>query len=414
MPCTREYNESYVTVNEQIAESDDIPTEATDLSTKEFYQAARAEVVQRLLLRDQTLFAYIVAAGAYVGFVIQPNLNSGANVSDVLVGALMTFFLPILSLVFAYVMLQHHIMIGRLGDYIRSLYPENTNHWDQYYIAWTDRAYLTARTMSQALLLIFPICYAGIFFLKNFQIIVSSTLLSWVTGIIVLFDIGVIFYIVSLHVHAYSVRRQTDYPDLSGKTLERKGDPIEIGRPYRKLLASLSVFRGGVGLSLLVLSYWGLSNFGWLSIMLFAAAQLSDQIDGALARRISIPTLTGYLQDSIADKLLTVGCLLALSSEFAYVDIILFFVVCRELVTLALRLLRKNSEEFVQTARIVSIAYYTLMRSSILCFLLYFLDGAVQFQGLLIQAGYCFLFFALIAGWFSAFSIQFQKGRNFT
>jgi len=45
-------------------------------------------------------------------------------------------------------------------------------------------------------------------------------------------------------------------------------------------------------------------------------AEGSDLIDGAIARKFSRPTLAGYMQDSIADKIFNFGCLLALTTEF--------------------------------------------------------------------------------------------------
>lgn len=210
-------------VIDQTKGAENFPVDVPGDQKKDFYVAARAEVVQRLALRDQSLFAYIVAAGTYIGFILQPKINQNNRFEDVFIGCALTLVLPILSLVFAYVILQHHIMIGRLGDYVRMLYPDHINHWDRYYITWKDRSYLKARTMSQALLLSLPVCYAGVFFLSNFRLITSSPLLKWVAGITGLCDILVIIYIVVLHIQAYKIRRQTDFPRLMEEPVVEAG-----------------------------------------------------------------------------------------------------------------------------------------------------------------------------------------------
>jgi hypothetical protein len=184
----------------------------SDEQNRMFYQAARAEVVQRLSLRDQSLVAYVVAAGAYLGFIVQPQLKPTAQTDEIIAGSAIVIVLPILSLLFTYVILQHHIVIGRLGEYARQLYPTSFNSWDNFYASWKDRSYLTARTMSQALLLIMPIGYTGVFILRDFHTIVSSSLLILTVSCVISLDVFVVALIIRLHVRAYLIRRRTDYP----------------------------------------------------------------------------------------------------------------------------------------------------------------------------------------------------------
>lgn len=174
---------------------------------------------------------------------------------------------------------------------------------------------------------------------------------------------------------------------------------VKGGRPYGKTLGAIAIFRGSIGALLLILSYWDWSNFGWAPVTLFIAAHLSDHLDGAIARRLSNPTAIGYLQDSIADKLLTVGCLLAISRTMPFVDIILFFVVCREFLVLAARFLDWKGKENIQKGRFVSVIYYGFLRASIMCFLLSFIDIASESNAMLVQVAYLLLLVALITGW---------------
>lgn len=196
----------------------------TDDQMTEFYQAARSEVVQRLRLRDQALFAYIVTAGVYIGFLVQPNLTEVKTTDEILLGCAAAFVLPILSLVFTYVILQHHSMIGKLGDYVRSLYPDDFNHWDNFYLNWTDRGYLTARTASQAFLLVLPICYTGVFFILNNDFILSTRWLVWAAGFTIFWDTLVVLTIIRLHVVAYKDRRKSDFPKTT------RGDGVSEGK----------------------------------------------------------------------------------------------------------------------------------------------------------------------------------------
>jgi hypothetical protein len=180
-----------------------------------FYQSARSELIQRLALRDQSLIAYIASAGAYFGFVVQGSYKNTNAGSDVLSEAAIVVVLPIISLVFTYVILQHHVMIGKLGEYTRLLFPSGYNHWDHTYASWEDKRYLSARTISQALLLILPLGYTAIFAMSTLPRVLRDPPVLLVVGTVLLFDVAVFFMIVRLQVWAYELRRQTDYTQLS-------------------------------------------------------------------------------------------------------------------------------------------------------------------------------------------------------
>jgi hypothetical protein len=119
----------------------------------QFYESARDELIQRLALRDQTMIAYIATAGAYFGFIVAPAEGASSAAGQPATQLALMMALPVISLVFTYIITQHHVMIGRIGVYTRSVYPDSDSHWDHHYVNWEDKRYLSARTVSQGLLL---------------------------------------------------------------------------------------------------------------------------------------------------------------------------------------------------------------------------------------------------------------------
>ena len=175
-----------------------------------FYESARAEMISRITLRDQSLIAYIATAGAYFGFIVERRSDKIGTTSDILLECAIVLVLPILSLVFTYVILQHHIMIGKLGEYTRSIFPAGNPHWDHTYASWNDKRYLSARTIAQALLLIMPVAYTALFVFRVFPAL-KSDIDRLIVSSVLLFDGGALLMIVRLQVWAFQLRRTTDY-----------------------------------------------------------------------------------------------------------------------------------------------------------------------------------------------------------
>ena len=73
-----------------------------------YYNAARAEILQRIALREQVLLAGITAFGAIAGLAV-----------TIKTPALLNFF-PVLSLALAIVLFRHHLLIIDLGIYIHN------------------------------------------------------------------------------------------------------------------------------------------------------------------------------------------------------------------------------------------------------------------------------------------------------
>jgi len=137
----------------------------------QFYASARDEVSKRIALRDQTLIAYIVSAGAYLGLVAPGQTSATLTAQNFPTEAAILAVPPIISLVFTCVILQHHVMIGILGDYLRSLFPTEHKIWENFYIKSRDKRYLLARTLSQALLLLIPVVYTSVFTVEAFPVV---------------------------------------------------------------------------------------------------------------------------------------------------------------------------------------------------------------------------------------------------
>lgn len=174
------------------------------------YESARNELIQRLSLRDQALIAYIASAGAYFGLVIAPAQSVSASRSLAFEAALV-LVLPILSLVFTYVILQHHVMIGKIGQFTRSVMPDDVMHWDKHYATWSDKSYLSARTISQALLLVLPVGYTAVFGFQTFPKAMENWKSEALVGLVLLTDFVVFAITMRLQFWAYKLRKETDF-----------------------------------------------------------------------------------------------------------------------------------------------------------------------------------------------------------
>ncbi len=169
-------------------------------------------------------------------------------------------------------------------------------------------------------------------------------------------------------------------------------------RPFGKLLISFAVARTAIGF--LILIFFTPNNTGavYLCLCLFALAQLSDQIDGWIARKFSWPTVGGYLQDSVSDKLLHIGCLLAFSEYFTWVGIFVWFICAREMIILAFRVVLLDLSAKLKKYKYQSIIYASALRTSIVLFLLFPL--VPQLENLILFASYLLLVSAsLLAVW---------------
>lgn len=84
------------------------------------------------------------------------------------------------------------------------------------------------------------------------------------------------------------------------------------------------------------------SNFGWAAAWIFIFAGVTDFFDGYIARKRDIVTVFGSFLDPIADKFLTVSCLIMLGSMGRIHAFIVIVLVLREMYMTSLRLLAMN------------------------------------------------------------------------
>lgn len=84
------------------------------------------------------------------------------------------------------------------------------------------------------------------------------------------------------------------------------------------------------------------SDLGWIAGWIFALASLTDFLDGYIARKRNIVTIFGSFLDPIADKFLTVSCLIMLLSLARLNSLVVIILVLREMYMTSLRLLAMN------------------------------------------------------------------------
>jgi hypothetical protein len=76
-----------------------------------FYAAARAEIVQRLSMRETTLLAWITTAGVLVGWALKDGPSNDVKIA-------IAELLPIISLAFTFAISRHTIIIECIGTYL--------------------------------------------------------------------------------------------------------------------------------------------------------------------------------------------------------------------------------------------------------------------------------------------------------
>src|ERR1035438_2203566 len=95
-------------------------TEAHELA-KVYYAAARAEILQRLALREQVLLAGVAAFGAIAGLALSGKM---ANLNVVVL-------FPLLSFAFSIVLFRHHFLMKSLGEYIVTVLGPHLREGDE-------------------------------------------------------------------------------------------------------------------------------------------------------------------------------------------------------------------------------------------------------------------------------------------
>ncbi len=87
-----------------------------------------------------------------------------------------------------------------------------------------------------------------------------------------------------------------------------------------------------------------------LSALLFAAAGITDILDGYLARKYQQETQMGALLDPVADKMLSGACLLLLANSHALPAWICGFLLCRDIAVSGMRLIAAESGHTIRVS----------------------------------------------------------------
>lgn len=96
-----------------------------------------------------------------------------------------------------------------------------------------------------------------------------------------------------------------------------------------------------------------LSGFYLAAIIIFAAASLTDQLDGYLARRDNQVTTFGKLMDPLADKILTISalvCLLGIGAQFINAWVVMI-IIARELIVTGIRQLAMGEDTVIAASQ---------------------------------------------------------------
>jgi phosphatidylglycerophosphate synthase len=136
-------------------------------------------------------------------------------------------------------------------------------------------------------------------------------------------------------------------------------------RRFGRTLVAIAALRTSMGV--LVMIAFDPKSFVATAICLaaFIAGLLSDQVDGWIARKYSCPSVAGYLQDSVSDKLFHIGCLLGLIPFFGGVALVLWVTCSREIGILAIRVVTNDVGSSLVRFKKQSIAYAAALRLGI-------------------------------------------------
>lgn len=128
---------------------------------------------------------------------------------------------------------------------------------------------------------------------------------------------------------------------------------------------------------------WHYANL--IAAMAFALASLTDWLDGYLARKLNLTSEFGAFLDPVADKLLVVGVLIMLVSEYPIILAATIVIIAREILVSALREWMAAQGKREQVAVAFSGKLKTTVQMVAICALLLSND---DFPILILQIGY--------------------------
>lgn len=133
----------------------------------ELYASTQAELNTRIQARDNALIFYIVSLGALLGFLGNLHFsNTQCQPHETMFQVIVLLPLPFLSLIFTFIILQHHIAIGALSRFLREEWPMNFEPGERP-VQWhtstsfaeMNTTFQLYRTLAQGIILSVPIMY---------------------------------------------------------------------------------------------------------------------------------------------------------------------------------------------------------------------------------------------------------------
>ncbi len=131
----------------------------------------------------------------------------------------------------------------------------------------------------------------------------------------------------------------------------------------RTIADGLSISRVFLGIAFILLSQSGTDYFS-ISVWILIIAQLTDHADGFIARKFTKPTLTGYMLDSLGDKVFYVAVIIVFNSQGIYDMMLSWALITREITLYIARICNMEKTKKVKTIHIYSRLHGLFIRVS--------------------------------------------------
>lgn len=171
----------------------------------------------------------------------------------------------------------------------------------------------------------------------------------------------------------------------------------------------LSLMRIPLALAFLVV--FELSSFVSLitAAIIAVVAQVLDHLDGWVIRRVSEPSLEGWLFDSVSDRAFYVAAVLAFGREYGIPEALIWALILREVCLYAVRVSVGEFAERLPQSRVLALVHAGLIRAAIALGcgfpLILDLESALYIAPVAISA---LLLFSLCLGFLTLWKIAMQ------
>jgi hypothetical protein len=176
-----------------------------------YYEAARSQVGQRIVLRDGALLFYISAIGVYFQYILDVHLKYSQKSVPAAHAIIVMLPLPFICLAFTLVVVQHHIMIGKIGAYLASELGKSVEvgitQWDNSrYLVESHNVFMIMRLVAQSCVLCFPMFYDVYFLYEHFYALIDDNVFG-VSMFVLMLSLSTGCGIAMVHLYAHSTRK---------------------------------------------------------------------------------------------------------------------------------------------------------------------------------------------------------------